>query len=158
MGFVTFVLFNQSLDRQVCIDDDGPVHAQPAVSASLISRASWIKSAELPGRGLSPNISCRSSAHSSWSGLSDNSPAFPLASSLVNSRSMAAWQYPRMLMPLNAAMAFSASEKWAPGPQGKSLLGFHRLRPYCKVKIGSYIRNYKPSPTRQCGTLHPHPS
>ena len=81
MGFVRFVLFNQSLDRQFCIDDDGPVHAQPAVSASLISRASWIKSAELPGRGLSPNISCRSSAHSSWSGLSDNSPAFPLASS-----------------------------------------------------------------------------
>ena len=48
--------FDQPLHRQACIDDDGsvpvPVHAHPAVSASLISRASRIKSAELPGRGL----------------------------------------------------------------------------------------------------------
>ena len=47
-------------------------HAHPSVSASLISRASLIKSAELPRRGLPPNISRRSSANSSSSGLSGN--------------------------------------------------------------------------------------
>ena len=104
--FVRVILFNQPLGRQACIDHHGPVHAHPSVSASLVSRASRIKSVELPGRGLPPNISCRSSAKSSWSGLSDNSPAMPLASSFVNSRSIAAWQYPRMLTPLSAAVAF----------------------------------------------------
>ena len=99
LSIVRVILFKQPLDRQACIADQRPIHAHPTVSASLISRASRIKPAELPGRGLPPNTSCRSSANSSWSGLSDNSPAMPLASSFVDSRSMAAWQYPRSSHP-----------------------------------------------------------
>ena len=128
MGLVRVVLLNEPLDRQACIDHHGPVHAHPAVSASLISRASRIKSAELPGRGFPPNISCRSSAKSSWSALSDNSPAMPVASSLVNSRSMTAWQYPH-------ADAFECGDGFEPPlkggiqVQGEPLfLGFHGIR------------------------------
>ena len=32
VGFVRVILFNQPLDRQVCIDDDGTAHAHPAVA------------------------------------------------------------------------------------------------------------------------------
>ena len=36
VALVRVILFNQPLDRQACIDDNGTAHAHPAVSARLL--------------------------------------------------------------------------------------------------------------------------
>ena len=71
VSLVRVILFNQPLNRQACIDDDGPAHAHPSVSASLILTGLSDQVGGTSRRGLPPNISCRSSANTSWSGLSD---------------------------------------------------------------------------------------
>lgn len=127
---VRILFFNQPLHRHTRIDDNVRAHAHDSISASRISRASRIKSAELPGSGLSPNSSCRSSANSSWSGLLDHELNPPLASSLVSSLIDGGLTVPAHADAFERGDDFQSALKGGIEIQCESLpFGFHRPTP-----------------------------